>query len=142
MSRTYISKHLRELVAAQARHRCGYCLTAEAIVGVPMELDHIIPEVRGGLTEENNLWLACSLCNDSKGDRILALDPVSGAVERLFDPRRQFWKEHFRWTDEGDRIVGMTATGRATVAALNLNRPTLVLARQLWVSVGWHPPKD
>ena len=142
MSRTYISKHLRELVAAQARHRCGYCLTAEAIVGVPMELDHIIPEAHGGLTEENNLWLACSLCNDSKGDRILALDPVSGEVERLFDPRRQFWKEHFRWTDEGDRIVGMTATGRRHRGRVELESAHTGLGTQLWVSVGWHPPKD
>ena len=142
MSRTYISRLLREQVAAQARHRCGYCLTAEAVVGIPMELDHVIPEARGGLTEENNLWLACSLCNDCKNDRIAALDPVTGEIERLFDPRHQVWNEHFRWTAEGDRIVGLTSTGRATVAALNLNRPTMVLARQLWVSVGWHPLKD
>jgi len=31
-------------VHAQARRRCGYCLTAEAIVGVPMEIKRIIPE--------------------------------------------------------------------------------------------------
>jgi hypothetical protein len=37
MSRSYVPKVLREKVAAQARHRCGYCLTAEAIVGTPME---------------------------------------------------------------------------------------------------------
>ena len=37
-----------------------------------MELDHLIPEALGGLTEEDNLWLACSLCNDSKGCRIAA----------------------------------------------------------------------
>ncbi len=36
----------------------------------------------------------------------------------------------------------MTPVGRATIAALNLNRPSLVKARQAWVAVGWHPPKD
>ena len=61
MSRTYVPKALRGKIAAQARYRCGYCLTAESIVGTPMELDHIIPESIGGLTEEDNLWLACSL---------------------------------------------------------------------------------
>jgi 5-methylcytosine-specific restriction endonuclease McrA len=52
---------MRDRVAARSRHRCGYCLTSEAIVGSPMEVDHIIPEVDGGQTEEHNLWLACSL---------------------------------------------------------------------------------
>jgi 5-methylcytosine-specific restriction endonuclease McrA len=61
MSQTYIPKVLRERVAEQARYRCGYCLTAEAIVGTPMEIDHIIPQSLGGQTEESNLWLACSL---------------------------------------------------------------------------------
>jgi hypothetical protein len=142
VSRTPIPKALRQRVAAQARHRCGYCLTAEAIVGTPMEVDHILPEAFGGLTEEANLWLACSLCNDHKNDRIAALDPDTGGVVRLFDPRRQAWAEHFRWAPDGDLILGLTATGRATVLALNLNRPSLVKARQLWASVGWHPPKD
>jgi hypothetical protein len=142
MSGTYVAKELRERVGAQARWRCGYCLTAEAIVGTPMELDHIIPEALGGLTEEDNLWLACSLCNDHKKDRVSAIDPESGEVVRLFDPRHQVWAEHFRWAPAGDVIVGITPTGRATVAALNMNRPSLVKARQLWASVSWHPPKD
>ncbi len=130
MSGTYIPKALRERVADQARHRCGYCLTAEAIVGTPMEFDHLIPESLGGATEEENLWLACSLCNDCKSNRIAALDEDTGEVVRLFDPRRQVWGEHFRWTPEGDRIAGLTPTGRATVAARNLNRPVLVVARR------------
>src|SRR5262245_9317297 len=142
MSQTYIPKALRDRVAAQARHRCGYCLTAEAVVGAPMELDHVIPESLGGRTEEENLWLACSLCNDHKAGRIAALDPLSGEVVRLFNPRMQVWAEHFRWSEAGDRIIGLTPVGRATVVALNLNRPSLVKARQAWVSVGWHPPKD
>lgn len=142
MSHTYVAKSLRDRVAHQAGYRCGYCLTAEAIVGTPMELDHLIPEALGGLTEEDNLWLDCSLCNDCKSGRIAALDPETGDMVRLFNPRHQVWSEHFRWTPEGDRILGFTATGRATVAALRMNRPALVRARQLWVQVGWHPPQD
>jgi len=138
----YIPKPLRERVAVQARHRCGYCLTSEAIVGIPMEIDHIVPRSLGGLTEEDNLWLACSLCNEHKGIRTVALDPLTGEMVPLFNPRRQVWQEHFAWTAEGDRIIGLTAIGRATVVALNLNRPSLVKARQVWVAAGWHPPKD
>ncbi len=142
MSETRIPRELRERVAAQAGYRCGYCLTAEAVVGTPMEFDHLIPESLGGLTEEENLWLACSLCNDHKSNRIAGPDPLSGEVVRLFNPRQQLWHDHFRWTEQGDRIIGLTPTGRATVATLNLNRPVLVKARQLWVSVGWHPPAE
>jgi hypothetical protein len=142
MSRAYIPAALRERVTAQARRRCGYCLTSEAVIGSPLEIDHILPESLGGRTEEDNLWLACSLCNDHKGHRIAALDPLTGQQVRLFDPRHQSWAEHFAWSDAGDRIGGRTAVGRATVVALNLNRPSLVQARRLWVAVGWHPPQD
>jgi hypothetical protein len=107
-----------------------------------MELEHLIPEARGGKTEEMNLWLACARCNGHKADRIVATDPDTDRVVRLFNPRRQTWKKHFKWSAEGDHIIGTTATGRATVAALQLNRPALVLARRAWVAVGWHPPAD
>ena len=80
MSDAYIPKAVREKVAEQTKYRCGYCLTSEAIVGTPMEIDHLIPQSMGGLTEEANLWLACSLCNDYKSDRIAALDPITGDV--------------------------------------------------------------
>jgi 5-methylcytosine-specific restriction endonuclease McrA len=82
----YVGKALRERIASQARARCGYCLTAEAIVGLPMEIEHIIPEPLGGPTEADNLWLACSPCNTYKGDRITARDPFTGEVVPLFDP--------------------------------------------------------
>jgi HNH endonuclease len=142
MSTSYIPKALRELVAAQARYRCGYCLTQELIIGTPMDVEHIIPEALNGLTEESNLWLACSICNKRKGDRLAARDPVTDELVPLFDPRRQVWSEHFVWIEQGLLIVGLTPMGRATVVALHLNRQALVRSRRLWISAGWHPPTD
>lgn len=143
MSRISIPREIRERIAIQAKRRCGYCLTAEAIVVTPMELDHIVARALGGLTvEEKNLWLACSLCKDHKADRIAALDVISGEIVRLFNPRTQSWLEHFQWSAGGDLIIGLTPTGRATVSALNMNRACLVVARRAWVAVGWHPPTD
>jgi hypothetical protein len=107
-----------------------------------MEMDHIIPESLGGPTERENLWLACSMCNDHKGNRIAAPDPHTGQIARIFDPRRQVWPEHFGWSTEGDLIMGKTPTGRATIAAVRLNRAELVEARRGWVIAGWHPPED
>jgi hypothetical protein len=78
-----------------------------------MEMDHLVPEAQGGLTEEGNLWLACSACNTFKGGRTRVLDPLTGEIVPLFNPRQQRWEEHFVWTVAGDYIIGQTAIGRS-----------------------------
>jgi hypothetical protein len=107
-----------------------------------LEIDHIIPKVHGGGDEEANLWLACRLCNSFKGTQMEARDPLHGRRVRLFNPRRQRWSRHFQWSEDGTRIIGRTACGRATVLALQLNHVIAVLVRREWVSAGWHPPGD
>lgn len=141
MSKTYIPKALRHLVAERARYRCEYCLTQEEVTGASMDVDHILPEALDGPTVEGNLCLACTKCNEHKGDEITAPDPLIGEIAPLFNPRQQHWNEHFAWTPEGDQVIGLTPVGRATVKALNLNRERLVRARRRWAEVGWHPPK-
>jgi len=142
VSSDYIPVELRRRVAEQARYRCGYCLAQEAVIGRSMEFDHLLPRSLGGATTEDNLWLACSLCNDHKSSRFLVVDPGTGVSVRVFNPRQQAWAEHFVWSEGATRIDGTTAIGRATVAALQLNRPIRMLARKLWVAAGWHPPQD
>lgn len=109
---------------------------------MPMHIEHIVPLAAGGSSEEENLWLACPLCNGHKGPQTVALDNISGEQITLFNPRSQTWAEHFRWSDDGSLIVGLTACGRATVAALQLNHVHLVRARRRWVLAGWHPPEQ
>lgn len=140
MSKTHIPGALRRQVAREALYRCGYCLCSEAILGEPMEFDHIIPESRGGRTERENLWLVCSQCNDFKSDRVRARDPITKRVVRLFNPRRDNWDTHFSWADGGLLVEGITPIGRATVTALKLNQRIRVIARRVWVAAGWHPP--
>lgn len=142
MSATRVPAALRQRVARQARYRCGYCLTAEEVVGAAMQVDHMLPEALGGLTEEENLWLACSDCNTFKSDHTSPVDPLTKDTVALFNPRQHRWREHFAWTAEGDYIVGQTPIGRATVAALKLSRLLLVRARRLWVRIGVHPPAE
>jgi 5-methylcytosine-specific restriction endonuclease McrA len=139
---SHIPAALRQRVAEAAQYRCGYCLTAERIVGPLLEIDHIIPEARGGANDESNLWLACPMCNSRKADRMSAQDPESNATVPLFNPRAESWDEHFAWGENGSVIRGKTPTGRATVAALSMNHADIVSARRLWVAVGWHPPID
>ncbi len=142
MSKTYIPTELRQLVAQDARYRCGYCLTAQRIIGRPMVMDHLLPESQGGPTVRENLWLACRRCNEFKGAQTHAVDSLTGMTATLFNPRTQSWAVHFAWSADGIEIIGLTDSGRATVAALRLNNDEIVGARSLWVQVGWHPPED
>jgi hypothetical protein len=135
-----ISDELRERVRFQAGNRCGYCQSAQRYVMGQLEVEHIIPTALGGTDDEQNLWLACRLCNSFKGTQTHGLDPLTGRAVRLFNPRRQKWKLHFAWNEDGTLVVGLTACGRATVTALQLNNIYAVVVRREWVSVGWHPP--
>jgi len=74
----------------------------------------------------------------------LALDEeclIAQQTVPLFHPHRQVWEEHFTWSEDGTELVGLTPVGRATIAALNMNRPQLIRVRRMWVKVGEHPPK-
>lgn len=108
-----------------------------------LEIEHIIPLARGGTSAEGNLWLSCPLCNRYKADKISGVDPISGDQVALFNPRTQVWADHFRWSEDGLRIVGLTSTGRVTVDVLHLDSdPDALLVRSYWVLAGWHPPPD
>jgi hypothetical protein len=143
MPREYIPTEVDRRVREAARHRCGYCLSPQRLVMARLEIEHIIPVARGGLSDEANLWLSCPLCNRAKSDRTTAIDPETLVEVPLFNPRLQRWSEHFRWTADGLRIVGLSPTGRATVGALHLaDDPDAIVVRGFWVLAGWHPPQD
>jgi hypothetical protein len=107
-----------------------------------LEIEHTVPRAAGGRTEEDNFWLSCADCNSHKGTRTSAPDAFTGEIVPLFDPRHRRWSDHLAWVDGGVRIEGPTPTGRATVDALQLNRPVLNSARQAWVRAHLHPPDD
>lgn len=136
-----VSARVRQQVAAHARSRCGYCQTQEAVSGIPLTLEHIQPKAQGGQDAEANLWLSCRLCNEAKGVRREAVDPLTDLMASLYNPRTQTWAEHFAWTVDSTSIVGLTAIGRATVSALSLNSDLRVRARTIWVQAGYHPPE-
>jgi len=141
LPKDHIPDALRRSVVDAARHRCGYCLTAQQISGAQMHIDHIIPLSRGGTSDEANLWLACAWCNSYKGDKTHAVDSLTGEEAPLFNPRTQAWSDHFRWSDDGIEIIGLTPTGRGTVMALRLNNEFIVPARRQWALAGWHSPQ-
>ena len=135
-----VSAALRRLVRIRSRGRCEYCQTPEAYAPERFSIEHIFPRSKRGLTTAENLALSCQGCNNHKFIRTRALDPVTDLTVALFHPREHFWHEHFAWLPDARRLVGLTATGRATVETLRLNRPGLVNLREALIAIGIHPP--
>lgn len=132
----------REIIRTRAGECCEYCRSQDRFATQAFSIEHIIPRAAGGQTVTDNLALACQGCNNHKYTRIDAIDPDTGDVTQLFHPRRQRWAEHYTWDSTATRIIGITPTGRATVAALNLNRIGLVNLRRVLREFGEHPPPD
>jgi hypothetical protein len=90
---------LERMVMQRDGHRCRYC------GAVATELDHVQPYSRGGLTVVGNLVAACSLCNQSKGDRTPEEWRQAQAVQRLA------------------RTLGERRTGRGRIKAVISKTP-------------------
>jgi len=141
VSKQYLPVDLRDQLLAVDDRRCAYCFTTEANSGQPMTVDHIVPTAQDGPTTFDNLCFCCRRCNEFKGSATAGQDPLTAGTVQLFNPRAQEWSAHFTWDASATRIMGLTAVGRATVIALNMNNEVIVDARRRWVSVGWHPPE-
>jgi hypothetical protein len=113
------SAELRRQVRDRVHDCCEYCLVSQALVVSTHQVDHVISEKHGGQTTLDNLALSCTMCNRRKGSDIGSLDPDSGNLVSLFNPRAQRWSDHFRLDDT--YILGLTAVGRTTVTFLQLN---------------------
>ena len=85
----------------------------------------------------NNLAWACADCNSYKGTDLTGIDPETGRIERLFNPRSDVWSEHFAW--EGGVMRPKTAIGRVTVTLLKINLPARVDVRRELMAAGLFP---
>jgi hypothetical protein len=132
-----IPAKLRNEVLRRAGGRCEYCKLSQDGQEAVFHVDHIHPLAHGGRTDLTNLALACVSCSLRKGARLTARDPKSDQAAPVFHPREQMWKDHFRWA--GNRVVGLTPTGRATVAALRMNREIALAIRAEETRLGRHP---
>ena len=130
----------REEIFRRAAGCCEYCRSQERFSPDSFSVEHIIPRVRGGGGDLENLALACQGCNNRKYVEVAGIDPVSGLSASLYHPRLQLWNDHFVWSADGATIVGLTPTGRATIEKLELNRPSLVALRRILFDAGEHPP--
>jgi hypothetical protein len=128
---------MRRLVSERSGYRCEYCLLPEEFASFPHEPDHITPVKHGGPTTADNLAWSCYWCNRLKGSDLATLDPQTGQVAPLLNPRLHVWNDHFRL--DGAEIVPLTPEGRATAALLKFNRADRLTARRLLLEAGYYP---
>lgn len=146
MARVTIPAEVERRVRQAARNRCGYCLSEQQYLLARLTIEHIKPRSQFQVNDphmhdEENLWLSCHSCNGHKSDKTFAVDPSTKALVPIFNPRTQEWKEHFKWSQDGLTVIGLTDVGRAAVSALKLDSdPEALIVRANWISAGWHPP--
>lgn len=133
-----IDRALAQAVRRRAGEACEYCRLPQSARRLKFPIDHVIAQQHRGPTVSENLALCCGRCNRHKGPNLAGIDPISGVMIRLFNPRRDTWSEHFRW--DGPYIAGVTEVGRVTVEVLNMNHPEDVAIRQELIANGVFPP--
>src|SRR2546425_7705972 len=119
---------LRQSIIARAVERCEYCHLPQAGHEEEFSVDHVIARKHGGGDEIDNLAFCCLRCNLYKGTDLTSIDPVSRAVVNLLNPRRDSWQAHFQWRHA--ELIGVTPSGRATVALLQMNASERVRLRE------------
>jgi HNH endonuclease len=142
LPRSKISEIIQAQIRQRANYLCEYCHASEQWQYVRFTVDHVIPLTQGGVNSLENLALACFHCNRRKSNNLTGIDPQLKIETPLFNPRRDRWYDHFIWSVDQLYIVGLTATGRATVEALAMNRERVIHIRAADRDVGRHPPKD
>lgn len=70
--RALMTSKLRQKIKERDKFTCQHCgLSISQEPNLLLEIDHIIPVSKGGLTTEDNLQTLCWRCNRSKGSKII-----------------------------------------------------------------------
>lgn len=127
----------RAAVRVRAGDRCEYCLLRQEHVEFSHHIEHIVAKQHGGDDRPENLALSCARCNAFKGPNLSGIDPDTGELVPLFNPRRDEWEEHFVF--RGAWIDGLTPVGRTTVSVLAMNETRRLEIRALLLAEGELP---
>jgi HNH endonuclease len=137
VSNPYINVELRRLVAHRADYMCEYCLVSEVNRSSGCQVDHIISVKHGGSTTADNLCYACIFCNLQKGTDLGSINWQTGELVRFFNPRRDFWGEHFQLNEAV--IQAITDISEVTARILDFNGDERILERQALIASGQYP---
>ena len=136
---TYVSASMRRAVIARAGDCCEYCRLSQADNPFSFHIEHIISSKHGGETTVDNLALSCPDCNVFKGSDIGSIDPETGLLTPLFNPRHQSWNAHFHLNHPNAQIEPLTPEGRVTVSLLRLNSAEQIDSRSGLIRLGRYP---
>jgi hypothetical protein len=131
-------------VRRRASDRCEYCHLPQSAFRRPFHIEHIVARQHAGSSGPDNLALACWNCNLKKGPNLSGIDPLTGLMVALFNPRKDKWDDHFSpmigaLIPSGVVICALTPVGRATVQVLGLNDEMRQMIRyELWTE-GLYP---
>lgn len=106
LRRDGIPKALKWAVFERDNYCCRYC----GARGVPMEVDHVFPESKGGPTVLENLVTACEACNRAKRDRLGIYPLPVDYLDKMSEAN-----EIIRWYNEYQE--GLAKEHRADVVA-------------------------
>jgi HNH endonuclease len=140
-----INRATRQLVRNRSNLLCEYCHSSESGSAALFTFDHLLPQSLGGSDNAENLALACTRCNGRRYNFTTATAPETQTQQPLFNPRQDQWADHFIWSRDGTKLIGITAIGRATVHRLDMNDDrhddgSICRARRMWIRGGWYPP--
>ncbi|MFM9951777.1 MAG: HNH endonuclease [Saprospiraceae bacterium] len=135
-----MTKKDKIFIRQRASACCEYCLSQDQYSPSSFSIEHLIPLIKAGTSNLDNLAYSCQGCNSFKGVATDAKDPSTGLIAPLYNPRIDSWGAHFQWTEDFSSIAGVSPTGRATVQRLRLNRASVVRLRQILVVLALHPP--
>lgn len=116
----HISDALGQEVLVRSGGRCEYCQISIADTFFGGEIDHVLSVKHGGLTESENLALACQPCNRHKGSDIGSISANTGEFIRFYNPRIDVWSHHFRLDDSGI-LETLSEVGQVTAAIFRFN---------------------
>jgi len=97
-----MDEETKRFVRERADNRCEYCRVQQQFhPDFTFHIEHIVARQHGGRDDPENLALSCHLCNSKKGPNLSGLDPDTGLLTRLFNPRTDRWNEHFSSDENG-----------------------------------------
>lgn len=112
----------------------------QSLQGATFHIEHVIPRVRGGTSDLDNLAFACPSCNLHKADRVSSAFDRDSAAIALFHPRTDVWSDHFEWDDY--HLVGKSDVGRLTIQLFGLNHERRIKIRQADQMFDLFPPQS
>lgn len=92
--RALMTAKLRTYIKERDNYTCRQCGNSTyKEPNLLLEVDHIIPIIKGGLTREDNLQTLCWKCNRSKGSKILNSQYIEGSHENSVNKENELIRE-------------------------------------------------